>query len=112
MKLTRSKLREIVREEFLNEIPFGSNWSSSDAKGQVNNDIKVMSKILGKASQNVIKIMMDSVKKGKYDAMDLSRGIEGGEASRMHFGEAEFLRSLWTKVRDQFRRYSKGKLRR
>ena len=112
MKLTKSKLREIIREELLNEVPFGSDWSSSDAKGQVNDDIKAMSKVLGKASQGVIKIMMDSVKKGKYDAMDLSRGIESGDASRMHFGEADFLRSLWTKVRDQFRRYSKGKLRR
>ena len=109
---TEGKLRETIREELLNEVPFGSSWSSSDARGEVNHDIKAMSKVLGKASQGVIKIMMDSVKKGKYDAMDLSRGIESGEASRMHFGEADFLRSLWTKVRDQFRRYSKGKLRR
>jgi len=33
-----------------------------------------MSKVLGKASQEVIKIMMDGVKGGKYDALDIQRG--------------------------------------
>ena len=51
--------------------------------------------------------MMSGVKGGKYDAMDLSRGIEGGDICRMHFGEADFLKSLWTKMREKFRKYSK-----
>ena len=91
------------KNEELNEM----GYSSSNAQTQVNKDIKLMSNILGKASQGVIKIMIGGVKDGKYDAMDLSRGIEGGDASRMHFGEAEFLRSLWTKMREKFRKYSK-----
>ena len=112
MKLTKSKLREIIREELLNEVPFGSDWSSSDAKGQVNDDIKAMSKVLGKASQNVIKIMLGGVKDGKYDAMDLSKGIQSGDVRLTHIGERDFLESLWTKIREKFRKYTKsGKLR-
>ena len=71
-----------------------------------------MSKILGKASQQSIKVMMDGVKGGKYDAMDLARGIQSGPVKRTHFGETDFIQQLWNKVRDGFRRYSKrGKLR-
>jgi hypothetical protein len=91
------------KNEELNEMA----WSSPEAKTQVDNDVKTMSKVLGKASQGVIKIMISGVKSGKYDAMDLSKGIETGDISRMHFGEADFLLSLWTKMREKFRKYSK-----
>ena len=71
-----------------------------------------MSKFLGKASQQVIKTMMDGVKGGKYDAMDIVRGIETGNLNRTHEGERPFMKMLWRKVRDGFRRYiPKGKLR-
>ena len=71
-----------------------------------------MSKILGKASQQVIKTMMDGVKSHKYDAMDLQRGIRQGDVRRTHYGEMNFIQQLWTKVRSGFRRYSPtGKLR-
>jgi len=86
-------------------------FSSQEARAHINSDIKDMSKHLGKASQQVIKIMMDGVRKGKYTAMDISRGIKEGPAGRTHFGEMTFIRSLWSKMRDKFRRYSKdGKL--
>jgi len=86
-------------------------FSSQEARSHINSDIKDMSKHLGKASQQVIKIMMDGVRKGKYTAMDISRGIKEGPAGRTHFGEMTFINSLWTKMRDKFRRYSKdGKL--
>jgi hypothetical protein len=56
--------------------------------------------------------MMDGVKGGKYDAMDLQRGIQYGDVRRTHYGEMDFIQELWHKVRDGFRRYSKrGKLR-
>ena len=75
-------------------------------------DVKKMSSVLGKASQQVIKIMMDGVKSGKYDALDIVRGIETGNVNRTHEGERPFLRMLWRKVRSGFRRYMpKGKLR-
>ena len=87
------------------QLPF----SSPEAKQMVEKDIQKMSKILGKASQQSIKIMMDGVKGGKYTAMDISRGIKEGPAGRAHFGELGFLQQLWNKVRDGFRRYSKDR---
>ena len=84
-------------------------FSSSEAKQHINQDIKKMSKFLGKASQQSIKLMMNGVKGGKYTAMDISRGLKEGPASRTHFGELGFLQQLWNKVRDGFRRYSKDR---
>ncbi len=97
----------------VDEVSFtGMKFSSPEAKIQVDKDITVMSNYLGKASQQVIKTMMDGVKGGKYDAMDLARGIQTGPTKRTHYGEEEFLQQLWNKVKNQFRRYSKrGKLR-
>jgi hypothetical protein len=68
-----------------------------------------MSKLLGKTSQQVIKIMMNGVKKGKYTAMDISRGIQEGPTRRTHFGEMTFIQSLWNKMREKFRKYSKDR---
>ena len=84
-------------------------FSSKEARQHINQDIKKMSKFLGKASQQSIKLMMNGVKGGKYTAMDISRGLKEGPASRTHFGELGFLQQLWNKVRDGFRRYSKDK---
>ena len=84
-------------------------FSSSEAKQHINQDIKKMSKFLGKASQQSIKLMMNGVKGGKYTAMDISRGLKEGPVSRTHFGELGFLQQLWNKVRDGFRRYSKDR---
>ena len=90
------------------QMPF----SSPEAKQMVEKDIHKMSKILGKASQQSIKTMMDGVKSKKYDAMDIQRAIMSGPIKSTHTGEREFLIVLWRKVRDGFRRYSKrGKLR-
>jgi len=87
-------------------------WSSPEAKVHVDKDITKMSKHLGKTSHDIIKIMMSGVKGGKYDAMDLQRGMKEGDVRRTHYGEMDFIQELWHKVRDGFRRYSKrGKLR-
>ncbi len=119
MKMTKSKLRQLreqyIKEEFANVVkPTSSNItrSSTEARAQVESDMNRISKVLGKASQQTVKIMMDGVKGGRYDAMDLSKSIETGPSKLVHAGEKEFMRVLWTKVRDGFRRYSKrGKLR-
>ena len=101
--------KRVFGEKRIDEaLPF----SSPEAKQQVDKDLVVMSNYLGKASQQVIKTMMDGVKGGKYDAMDLARGIQMGPVKRTHYGEGDFLQQLWNKVRSGFRRYSKrGKLR-
>jgi hypothetical protein len=101
-------LKDKKYTESVNESPMAP-FSSSEAKQHINQDIKKMSKHLGKASQQSIKIMMDGVKSGKYTAMDISRGIKEGPAGRAHFGELGFLQQLWNKVRDGFRRYSKDR---
>ena len=93
-----------LMESELNEVPA---FSSPEAKKQVDGDIVKMSKFLGKASQQIIKTMMDGVKGGKYDAMDLARGIQMGPVKRTHYGEADFIQQLWNKVKSGFRRYSK-----
>ena len=97
---------QMVNEDFW-ALP--AEWSSQEAKLHLDKDIKDMSKILGKASQQVIKVMMDGVKGGKYDAMDIIRGIDTGDWNRTHDGERNFMKMLWRKVRDGFRRYSKNK---
>ena len=99
------KLKELLNESINEALPF----SSSEAKKQVDGDIVKMSKFLGKASQQVIKTMMDGVKSGRYDAMDLQRGFQSGPAKRTHYGEMDFIQQLWRKVRDGFRRYSKDR---
>ena len=101
--------KRVFGEKRIDEVPA---FSSPEASKQVDIDLVKMSKILGKASQNVIKTMMDGVKGGKYDAMDLARGIQMGPVKRTHYGEEDFIQQLWNKVRSGFRRYSKrGKLR-
>ena len=107
--MSKSIYKSIISED-LDAKP--ADWSSSEAKSHMNNDVSKMSKILGKASQQVIKVMMDGVKGGKYDALDIVRGIETGNLNRTHDGERPFMKMLWRKVRSGFRRYiPKGKLR-
>ena len=101
--------KRVFGEKKIDEaLPF----SSPEAKQHVDNDLVIMSKYLGKASQQVIKTMMSGVKSGKYDAMDLARGIQMGPVKRTHYGEEDFIQQLWNKVKSGFRRYSRrGKLR-
>ena len=103
--LDDKRYNESVNEEFWAQP---AKYSSQEAKLHIDADIKKMSKYLGKASQQVIKIMMDGVKGGKYDAMDITRGIETGQLNRTHEGERPFMKMLWRKVRDGFRRYQKN----
>jgi len=102
-------LKDKKYTESVNEAMTMAPFSSQEAKQHINQDIKKMSKHLGKASQQSIKIMMNGVKSGKYTAMDISRGIKEGPAGRAHFGELGFLQQLWNKVRDGFRRYTKDR---
>ena len=110
---TIKELDKAFKNESVSEAPITSPsqlpYSSPEAKQMVEKDIQKMSKILGKASHEIIKIMMDGVKGGKYTAMDIARGIKEGPASRTHFGELGFIQQLWNKVRDGFRRYSKNR---
>ena len=100
-------------EQIEEDMDTPAKYSNPEAKLHLDSDVKKMSKHLGKASQQCIKIMMDGVKSGRYDALDIQRGIEFGPFNRTHEGERPFMKMLWRKVRNGFRRYSKvGKLRR
>ena len=100
----KSLYTSIIKEAFDAK---SASWSSQEARLHMDTDVKKMSNILGKASQQVIKVMMNGVKGGKYDAMDLARGIQVGPVKRTHYGETDFIQQLWNKVKSGFRRYSK-----
>ena len=109
-----STYKNLMKE--LNEAPISSpsqmGFSTPEAQKQVEQDIIKMGKILGKASQQVVKTMMDGVKSKKYDAFDLQRAIMTGPVRDTGTGQKTLMRALWGRVRDGFRRYSKrGKLR-
>ena len=100
-------------EQIEEDLDTPAKYSNPEAKLHLDADVKKMSQHLGKASQQCIKIMMDGVKGGRYDALDIQRGIEFGPWNRTHEGERPFMKMLWRKVRSGVRRYSpKGKLRR
>ena len=89
-------------------------YSNKEAKRFAEDDVKLMGKELNKASQKSIKIMLGSVKNGKYDAMDMIRAIKSGgrKAGDTSAGVPEMLSVLWSKVEKRFRKYLGGKKRR
>ncbi len=113
--ITRADIQRIIQEEMVclkEDLDTPAKYSSNEAKLHIDADVKKMSKFLGKASQECIKIMMDGVKGNRYDALDIQRGIKFGPFNRTHEGERPFMGMLWHKVRGGFRRYMpKGKLR-
>ena len=104
-------------EEFQNAgvdefTAYGSTYSNPEAKEFVKKDVQQMGKIFNKASQQSIKMMLDGVKGGRYDAMDLIRGIKEGPAGNTSMGVRDMLQVLWNKVDKRFRKYLGGKKRR
>ena len=112
MNSVKDYLTHHMSGEVTEDLDTPAKYSNPESKLHIDADITKMSKHLGKASQQVIKIMMDGVKGGRYDALDIQRGIEFGPLNRTHEGERPFMKMLWRKVRQGFRRYMpKGKLR-
>ena len=110
MKLTKSQLKEMIREELLREEPF----SSPEAKGIMDQSLREYAKILRKAQYKVIKDWMSKAKAGVLDFFDISNGLQTGDASRAHKYETEFLRNVLRKdkIIDRFRSYTGGRKRR
>ena len=107
-KIIEMKLKRVIKKE-LNEMAY----SSLNAQKAIQKDVKNFADLLGKASQKVIKGMIDGVKDGHYDAMDIQVALKQLRPSSAHGYEAEFISNLWLKMRDKFRKYiPKGKLRR
>ena len=107
-----TKLFEEFQKKGIEEFSaYGTTFSSKEAQQQVESDVKVMGKIFNKASQKSIKIMLDGVKGGRYDAMDLIRGIKSGPVRDTSVGVREMLSVLWNKIDNRFRKYLGGKKR-
>ena len=93
----------------LNEMAYSSPQVGQSAQSAV----KQYAGILGKASQQIINGMMDGVKKGQFQPLDIQVALKKNRPSQAHGYEAEFISSLWLKMRDKFRKYIPGgKLRR
>lgn len=90
---------------------YGTSYSTPEAKKFVEKDIQQMGTIFNKSSQRAIAIMLSGVKDGKYDAMDLIRGIKEGNIRDTSKGVREMLQVLWGKVEKRFRSYLGGKKR-
>ena len=86
-------------------------YSNAEAKKFVEKDINTMGKYFNKASQLSIKTMMDGVKGGRYDAMDIIQSIKSGPAQDTSVGVRDMLIVLWSKVDKRFRKYLGGKKR-
>ena len=93
----------------LNEDPPSTMqaFSNKEAKRFAEKDIQQMAKILGKASYQSIKTMIDGVKAGRYTSMDMIRAIKVGNIRYTHEGERDFLRVLWVKLKKigRFKQY-------
>jgi hypothetical protein len=116
VKLTESKLREIIREELQNE-DFGmaakqmAKFSSPEAKTIIDSSLKDYAKLLRKAQGKVVKDWMEKAKAGVIDYFDLVRGLQTGDVSRANPDETAFLFSLLNKdkVMNRFKSYFGGK---
>ena len=118
MKISKEKLREIIREEIqlLNEEPFGKTefyqgYSSKEAKKVIDDGLKLWAKDLRKVQYRVIKDWMSKAKAGVIDYFDLVRGLDTGDIARAHPYETKFLKSVLDrdKIIDRFRKYFGGK---
>jgi hypothetical protein len=83
------------------------SFSTKEAQIFAEKDIQQMAKILGKASYQSIKKMIDGVKGGKYTSMDMIRAIKIGNIRYTHEGERDFLKVLWHKLKKigRFKQY-------
>ena len=138
MRITESKIREIIRET-INELGAfstpsytsltGGNYpksksnkgssdvdhyqgySSKEAKNVVDNGLKNWAKDLRKVQGRVVKDWLSGAKRGQIDFFDIVRGLRTGDIRRAHPYETDFLAKLLSrdKISNRFRSYFKGK---
>jgi len=113
MKITKQRLKEIIREELQNEdwatekVPY----SSKEAKNIMDSSLRDYAKDLRKVQYRVIKDWMSKAKGGMLDYFDVKRGLTQGDVTRSRPYELEFLRSVLDrdKIMNRFRKYFGGK---
>ena len=118
MKISKERVREIIREEIqmLTEKPYGKTqfyqgFSSKEAKNVIDKGLKLWAKDLRKVQYRVIKDWMSKAKSGIVDYFDLVRGLDTGDIARAHPYETKFLKSVLDrdKIMNRFRKYFGGK---
>ena len=120
MKLTKQRLKEIIKEEVLKEASssqFGSmktyynSYSSNEAKKVVEGRLADYVQQLRKIEGKLVKDWMSAAKSGAIDFFDLIRGFNVGDVRRAHGYEIKFLDGLISrdKIQDRFRSYFKGR---
>ena len=90
---------------------FHQKFSSKEARGIIDGQLKQMAKELRKVQNKVIKTWIQGAKSGVIDFFDIIRGLKTGDVSRAHPYEVDFLVSVLTKdkIIDRFRSYFNGK---
>ena len=139
MKLTKQRLKEIIKEELMNEDigqaidpdvvknpmdyasdrrdkdggikMFYNSYSSSEAKKVVEGRLADYIQQLRKLEGKLVKDWMLGAKSGVIDFFDLMRGFNTGDVRRANGYEIKFLSGLLErdKIQDRFRSYFKGK---
>ena len=111
MKLTKSQLKEMIKEILEEDMAPGLGYSSKEAKTVIEQSIEEYAKILRKAQYKIIKDWMSKAKAGVMDYFDIVRGIKANKVQRTYPYEAEFLSSVLNKdkITDRFRKYFGGK---
>ena len=116
MKISKKRLKEIIREELQKEDFGGAGkqmqgFSSKEAKKVVDDGLRMWAKDLRKVEGRVIKDWLTKAKAGAIDYFDIIRGLETGDASRAHPEETRFFKALIDKdkIMNRFRSYFKGK---
>ena len=113
MKITESKLREIIREELQNEDWSSAKqpFSSKEAKKVMDDSLRMWAKDLRKTEHKIIKDWMTKAKAGVLDFFDIEKGLTRGDASRANPEETQFLHKILTKdkILNRFRSYFGGK---
>ena len=122
MKISKQRLKEIIREELkmVNEdtyVQIGKNtefyqgFSSKEAKNAIDKGVRDYSTLLRKAQYKIIKDWMQKAKSGVVDYFDLVRGLQTGDSKRAYPYETDFLMAVLNKdkIIDRFRKYFGGK---
>jgi len=115
MKLTKQRIKEIIKEELVREDwKDAPGYSSKEAGKIMDQSLREYAKILRKAEYKVIKDWMNKAKAGVLDFFDISRGLKTGDVKRAHPYEVDFLRDILrrNKIIDRFRSYTGGRKRR
>ena len=127
MKITKDRIKEIIREEIQNikeegdycpdDEEMDESWdspqgySSKEAGKIVDGALRDYAKDLRKLQYRVVKDWMSKAKSGVMDYFDLVRGLETGDISRAHPYETRFFKAMLDrdKIMNRFRSYFGGK---